>query len=205
MFVSDISKEELQELSLTQFDGKIHLIENYGVAEIVAQRLRSCSVLGFDTETRPSFTKGTVHRVALLQLSTATEAYLFRLCKMDVPPSILALLTDPSILKIGVAIKNDIDGLKRAAKFKPQGFIDLQVMAQQFNIKCVGLMRMTGIVLGVRISKAQQLSNWENITLTPAQETYAATDAWLCYLIYEKMFEAVKNWDGEIQITKYEC
>ena len=205
MFVSDISKEELQELSLTQFNGKIHLIENYGVAEEVARRLTSCPILGFDTETRPSFTKGTVHRVALLQLSTATEAYLFRLCKMDIPPSLLGLLTNPDILKIGVALKNDIDLLKRAAKFKPQGFIDLQTLAQQFNIKCVGLSRMSGIVLGVRISKAQQLSNWENDTLTPAQENYAATDAWMCYLLYEKLADAVKNWNGEIRITKYEC
>jgi ribonuclease D len=187
MFVSEISKEELHELSLAQFDGKIHVIERFGIAESVAGRLRSYPVFGFDTETRPSFTRGKVNRVALLQLATDSEAFLFRLCKMDIPPSLLALLADPKVLKIGAAIKNDLDVLKRSAKLKPNGFIDLQSMMQQFDIKSTGLSKMAGIVLGVRISKAQQLSNWENHTLTPAQQRYAATDAWMCYRIYEKL------------------
>jgi len=192
MFASEISKEELHDLSLAQFDGKIHVIDRYGVAESVAKRLRSYPVLGFDTETRPSFTKGRLNRVALLQLATASEVYLFRLCKMNISQNLLALLSDPNILKIGVAIKNDMDVLKRTAKLKPQGFIDLQNMVQQFDIKCAGLSKMAGIVLGVRISKSQQLSNWENYRLTPAQQRYAATDAWMCYLIYEKLMEESK-------------
>ena len=187
MFVSEISKEELYKLSLTQFDGKIHIIERQGVAEIIADRLRSCTILGFDTETRPSFKKGKVNRVALLQLSTVAEAFLFRLCRMDIPQSLLALLTDPNILKIGTAIKNDIDLLKRLTKIKPAGFIDLQDMVQEYGIKDIGLAKMAGIVLGVRISKSQQVSNWENEMLTHAQQRYAATDAWICYKIYEKL------------------
>ena len=197
MFASEISTEELHELSLTQFDGKIHVIDKFGVAESVAKRLSSYPVFGFDTETRPSFTKGKVNRVALLQLSTATDAYLFRLCKMDIPQSLLALLRNPNILKIGVALTNDMNVLKRTVKLKPQGFIDLQNMVQQFDIKCIGLSKMAGIVLGVRISKSQQLSNWENDKLTSAQQRYAATDAWMCYLIYEKLMEVLK-------ITNYE-
>ena len=195
MFVSEISKEELHELSLAQFDGKIHVIERYGVADSIARRLSSFPVLGFDTETRPSFTKGRVNRIALLQLATASEAYLFRLCKMDLPQSLLALLSDPNILKIGVAIKNDIDVLKRTVKLKQKGFIDLQEMVRQFDIKCAGLSKMAGVVLGVRVSKAQQLSNWENYRLTPAQQRYAATDAWMCYMIYEKLMEELKNYE----------
>ena len=187
MFVSEISKEELHELSLTQFDGKIHVIDRLGAAELVADRLRSYPVLGFDTETRPSFTKGRLNRVALVQLATDSEAFLFRLCKMDIPKNLLALLADPNILKIGAAIKNDLDVLKRSAKLTPRGFIDLQQMVQQFDIKSAGLTKMAGIILGVRISKAQQLSNWENHMLTPAQQRYAATDAWMCYMIYEKL------------------
>jgi len=192
MFVSEISKEELHDLSMAQFEGKIHVIERYSVAESIAKRLRSYPVLGFDTETRPSFTKGRVNRIALLQLATASEAYLFRLCKMDVPQNLLALLTDPKILKIGVAIKNDMDVLKRKVKLKPDGFIDLQNMVQQFDIKCAGLSRIAGVVLGVRVSKSQQLSNWENYILTPAQQRYAATDAWMCYMIYKKLLEELK-------------
>jgi len=174
-------------LTPSQFDGKIHVIERYGVAEIVAERLKTSQILGFDTETRPSFTKGKVNRVALLQLATATDAYLFRLCKIDVPKSLLALLTDKKILKIGVAIKNDASLLKKLTKVELEGFVDLQSMMQEYSIKDIGLAKMAGIILGVKISKSQQLSNWESKTLTPAQQKYAATDAWVCYRIYEKL------------------
>ena len=192
--MSEISKEELCTLSPSQFSGNIHVIERYGVAEVIAQRLRSCPILGFDTETRPSFTKGKANRVALVQLATLSDAYLFRLCKMDPPKNLLALLTDPKILKIGVAIKNDIALLKRLTKINPEGFVDLQDMVQEHDIKDIGLAKMAGIVLGVRISKSQQLSNWENKMLTPAQQRYAATDAWVCYLIYEKLIKLrIKN------------
>jgi len=188
-FASEISKEELQTLPMAQFDGKIHVVENYGAAEIIADKLRAFPVLGFDTESRPAFAKGITNRTALLQLATANEAYLFRLCKMDMPKKLTALLTDPNILKIGAAIKNDLDQLKRSVKLKPEGFVDLQNVAPKFGIKCLGLSKMAGIILGVRVSKSQQLTNWENITLTPAQKRYAATDAWVCYLIYEKLKE----------------
>ena len=187
MLASEISKEELRELPLLQFNGKIHVIERYGVGETISQQLRSYSVLGFDTESRPSFAKGKINRVALLQLATETDAYLFRLCKMDIPKNLLALLADPNILKIGAAITNDINLLKRTIKLKPEGFIDLQNMVQQFDIKSLGLSKMSGIILGYRISKTQQLSNWENTALTPAQQRYAATDAWICNKIYEKL------------------
>ena len=189
MFVSEISNEELHSLKLARFEGNIHLIDRPVAAEAAVEQLRSCPVLGFDTETRPSFTKGRINRVALLQLATATDAFLFRLCKMDIPKSLLSLLADPNILKIGAALKNDMDVLKRSAKIKSGGFIDLQVVAQQFQIKNLGLCKMAGIVLGVRISKSQQLSNWENNILTEAQKRYAATDAWMCYMIYEKLMK----------------
>jgi len=189
MFASEISSEELHSLTLEQFEGKIHLIEHHIAAELAVNWLRSFPALGFDTETKPSFTKGRYNRVALLQLATPTEVFLFRLCKMDIPKCLLSLLSDPTILKIGAALKNDIDVLKRSVKIKPEGFIDLQDLVQKFEIKNLGLAKMAGIVLGVRISKAQQLSNWENNTLTEAQQRYAATDAWMCYRIYEKLRE----------------
>ena len=189
MFVSEISKEDLQALPLTQFDGKIHVIERHSVADVISDRLKSSTILGFDTETRPTFTKGKLNRVALLQLATASEAYLFRLCKMAMPASLLALIANPNILKIGTAIKNDFDILQQLTKIKPAGFIDLQDMVQEYEIKNIALAKMAGIVLGVRISKSQQTSNWENATLTPAQQRYAATDAWICYKIYEKLKE----------------
>ncbi len=196
MFVSEISNEELQALSLVRFEGPIHLIEHERQADAAVKYLETCPVLGFDTETRPSFTKGRINKVALLQLSTATDAYLFRLCRMtDIPETLFRLLANPAILKVGAAIKNDIDTLRRRAKLQPnsskihpRGFIDLQDMVQEFNIKNIGLAKMAGIVIGVRISKSQQLSNWENDTLSEAQQRYAATDAWMCYQIYQKLY-----------------
>jgi len=192
VFASEISQEELQSLKMVRFEGKIHLIEHFAAAVWAVNRLRSCPVIGFDTETRPTFTKGRINQVALLQLATATEVFLFRLCKMGIPKCVLSLLADPNILKIGAALKNDMDLLKRAARIKPDGFIDLQDVAQEFEIKNLGLCKMAGIVLGVRISKAQQLSNWENNILTEAQQRYAATDAWMCYILYEKFMESKK-------------
>jgi len=194
MFVSEISSEELHSLTIARFDGKIHLIDDRIAAELAVNWLRTFPVLGFDTETRPSFTKGRLNRVALMQLATPNEVFLFRLCKMGIPQCLLALLADPNILKIGAALKNDMDVLKRSVKIKPNGFIDLQDIVQEFQIKNLGLSKMAGIVLGVRISKAQQLSNWENNVLTEAQQRYAAIDAWICYRIYEKLIELrIKN------------
>jgi len=186
VFASEISNEELHSLKLARFEGNIHLIDRSDSIGSAISRLRSCPMLGFDTETRPSFTKGRINQVALLQLSTDTDAFLFRLCKIGIPKSLLSLLADPNILKVGAALKNDIDVLKRSAKIRPCGFIDLQDVAQEYEIKNLGLCKLAGIVLGVRISKSQQLSNWENNILTEAQQRYAATDAWMCYMIYEK-------------------
>ena len=193
MFVSEISREELHLLPLVQFKGKIHLIEHNMAAQLAVNWLRSYPVLGFDTETRPSFTRGRINQLALLQLATATDAFLFRICKMGIPKCLLSLLADPNILKIGAALKNDMDVLKRSTRFKPCGFIDLQNEVKKFQIKCLGLTKMAGIILGVRVSKSQQLSNWENNILTEAQKRYAATDAWMCYMIYEKLSQLIIN------------
>ena len=189
MFASEISNEELHLLKLARFEGKIHLIEHLDEAEWAVKRLRSFPMLGFDTETRPAFVKGRINRVALLQLANANDAFLFRLCKMSIPKCLLSLLAEPNILKVGAALKNDLDVLKRSANFNPCGFVDLQDVVQEYEIKNLGLCKMAGIVLGVRISKAQQLSNWEYDTLSEAQQRYAATDAWMCYMIYEKLIK----------------
>jgi ribonuclease D len=190
MFAPEISHEELQRLPLTQFEGNIHVINNYEKAQLAAEKLETQTVLGFDTESRPSFSRGTVNRVALLQLATESDAYLFRLNVMKMPKKLLEILTNPNILKIGAAIKNDLDSLKKFAKINSPSFIDLQKLMPFFEIKSLGLAKMAGIILGIRISKSQQLSNWENVALTLAQERYAATDAWVCYSIYKKLEEA---------------
>lgn len=158
--------------------------------------LEKQKVLGFDTETRPSFTSGCVNRMALLQLSTYERCYLIRLCKFTrISGRLAAILENEKILKVGAAVSGDITGLNRIKKFEPHGFVDLQNEVHKFGIENVSLRKMAGIVLGEKVSKAQRLSNWEAKTLTEQQRMYAATDAWVCLRIYDALLEA----DGKCQ------
>ena len=141
-------------------------------------------ILGFDTETRPSFKKGTRHKVSLLQLADDRNAWLFRLNMIGLPPELATLLADDSILKVGVAVHDDIKALRNLKAFEPGGFVDLQSVVAAHGIKQLGLKRLSAIILGFSISKSQQTSNWESPALTPQQQVYAATDAWVCKRIY---------------------
>lgn len=187
MYISSITKEELKQLPACQFDGIIHVIDTLEKVDIAWKYLHQEPMLGFDTETRPSFTKGKVNKVALLQLSTLTDAFIFRLNKTGLPEKITSILSSPGIIKIGAAIHDDIRHLKRIKTFKDSGFIELQSFVKQFGIENSGLSKISGIVLNYRISKSQQLTNWESEILTDAQLLYAATDAWAALKIYQKL------------------
>ena len=150
-------------------------------------------VLGFDTETRPSFKKGKQNRISLLQLSTGFHAFLFRIAALGLPDDLLKLFEDPGIIKVGVAVHDDIIDLQKVQPFTPENFLDLQKYVDAFGIKSKGLNKLAGIVLGFRISKAQQVSNWEAEPLTQAQKKYAATDAWVCYRIYRELRSHVNS------------
>ena len=183
-FKKSITDEELAELPLSIFEGKIHLIEKIEDLTAAVNYLKKQPILGFDTETRPAFKKGQNHQVALLQLSTADEAFLIRTSMIGLSPGLIKILATPSILKIGVAIRDDIKILQKIAPFKPGGFIELQEMVKQFGIENFSLKKLAAIVCGLRISKSQRLTNWEANVLTEQQQAYAATDAWIAYLIY---------------------
>ncbi len=157
-----------------------------GVSSCV-EYLRRQTLLGFDTETKPCFTPRSKNNVALLQLSTEYKAFLIRTCKIGLPKPIAEILANPNITKMGVAIKDDIRGLQKWQKFTPQGFIELSDYSNKFGIEAAGLKKLCGIVLGFRISKSQQLSNWEENILKPNQQLYAATDAWVGLMIYNKL------------------
>ena len=189
MFCETLSLEALEQLPLAAFHGRTEVIDSLEKAEQALASLEGESVLGFDTETKPCFVshKGKKFLPALLQLSTGDTAYLFRLLSIGLPARLAALLAREDIIKVGVAVKDDIKGLQGYRKFTPAGFVDLQQLAEDFGVKEKGLKKMTGIILGFRISKGQRLSNWENLSLTPAQQQYAATDAWVCYEIYQKL------------------
>lgn len=180
-----ISKEELDELPFYSFDKEIVIVDSKEKAREAADYLSGFPYLGFDTETRPSFKKGQINQVALLQLSTDEKAYLFRLNRHDLSRRVVAILADQNIKKAGVAIRDDIKVLQAKSKFVPAGFVELQDEAKKRGIENFSLKKLAGIVLGLRISKAQQLSNWEADELAEPQQRYAATDAWLSYKIYE--------------------
>jgi ribonuclease D len=185
MFKESITKEELTDLPLKWFEGEIILVDNYEKVKYAARILSSHSIIGFDTETRPSFKKGVVNKVSLLQLSTGKQAFLFRINKIGLPDEIAKVLANPKIMKPGVAIRDDIKGLQEIKPFRPGGFIELQDYAKELGIQNFSLKKLTAIVLGFRISKTQQLSNWEADTLSEAQEIYAATDAWTALEIFK--------------------
>lgn len=182
--IENISGEELSSLPIRHFEGEIVVVSDLSQVDAAVEELKKEAVLGFDTETKPSFRKGQMHKVALLQLSTPEKAFLFRLNYFKQPESLLSLLADPKITKAGAAIRDDIKGLCSNAQFEPAGFIELQDIAKDLGIMCFSLKKMSAIVLGYRISKAQQLSNWEADVLNESQLRYAATDAWVSLEIY---------------------
>lgn len=187
MFKNSIDKEEIERLPGFHFEGKIVTINTESQAERIAQFLLTQKVLGFDTETKPSFRKGSNNTVALLQLSTAEEAFLFQLGSTGLPLSLKKVMANPLTLKIGVGITDDIKALRRLSDFAPAGFIDLQTYAVNFGIEDKSLKKLSAIVLGIKVSKSQQLSNWESPILTEAQQRYAATDAYVCLQIFNKL------------------
>jgi len=187
-----ISKEELNELPVEAFNGEIIVVEYERDVKKILPFLKKQKKLGFDTETRPTFKKGAKNEVALLQLATEQSAFIFKLNKMGLPQGLVNILADPQIIKVGVAINDDIKDLNRLKKFTPSGFVEIQEKVKEFEIENFGLKKLSGLLLGFRISKAQQTSNWEAENLTEAQIKYAATDAWVSLQIYNRLLELEK-------------
>lgn len=187
MYQTTIDKEELKQLPLGAFGGEIHLIDSIaGVRKFLPVLLKE-EILGFDTETRPAFKKGRRNRLSLLQFSTQFHAFLFRIGITGIPDNMIRLLEDENIRKVGAAVHDDLIELKEVRPFRPAGFLDLQKYVEAFGIENKAVAKLSGIILGFRISKSQQLSNWDTEVLTRAQQLYAATDAWVCYRIYKEL------------------
>lgn len=183
--IVSISKSELAQLPAATYHGRIHVIDKSEDIESAAKALREADIIGFDTETRPSFKKGQSYQVALMQLSTPTDCYLIRMNLIGLPVEIKAILEDPDKLKIGVSLHDDFHNLHRIYTLDPQGFIDLQPFVKDYLIADNSLSRIYAILFGRRISKNQRLTNWEAAKLTPSQQAYAAFDAMSCIDIYE--------------------
>ena len=186
-FAAKISNEEVAALEPVHFDGRIVVVDTADALSKASKELAQQTLIGFDTETRPSFTAGVTNKVALLQLSTEDCCYLIRLNKLPLSRDIIAILSSDKIRKIGADVKNDITALNRLRHFTAKGFIDLQDEVVKYGIEDKSLRKISGIILGKKVSKAQRLSNWAAKQLTPQQQMYAATDAWVCIEIYHQL------------------
>lgn len=195
MFKKTILPEEIEALDLVSFPGEIVVISRPGWDFTRAlMYLKKQKVLGFDTESRPCFGPGQHNNgTALLQLSGPDKAFLFRVQKLGMRRRLCAILSNPGIIKVGAACHDDVHGLQHYAPFTERGFVDLQRDVWEWGILEKSVKKMAAIILGVRISKKEQLSNWEAETLSEGQKRYAATDAWICREMYLKLQENEKH------------
>ena len=190
-----INKEELSNMPKAAFPGQIHVVSTPQEAERAVAYLKKCPLVGIDSETRPSFSKGQVHKVALLQVSSEEHCFLFRLNQTGLTLPVIMLLENPNVIKVGLSLKDDFMMLHKRAPFEQHGCIELQEYVRMFGIQDKSLQKIFGILFGQKISKSQQLSNWEAEQLTQPQQLYAATDAWACLTIYNRLQELKQTGD----------
>lgn len=174
-------------MPVAAFEGEVIVVDKPEMVDEAVNYLRQQSVVGVDTEARPSFQRGIHYPTALVQIASHERCYLFRLTHIGMPESLAALFADKQVRKVGLAFKDDINGLRRRRDFTPENCVDVQSMVAQYGIMDLGLQKIFAICFGKKISKAQQLTNWENSHLTPDQARYASTDAWATLLIYEDL------------------
>ncbi|MCC8172086.1 MAG: 3'-5' exonuclease domain-containing protein 2 [Parabacteroides sp.] len=190
-FIKSITKDEIATMPLEEFAGRIIVIQNEKKTEKAVAYLSTFPMVGFDTETRPSFRKGQSHKVALMQISADEECFLFRLNHIGVPLCLQHFLANENIRKIGLSLKDDFGALRKRIEIEPAGFLDLQTYVGQFGIEDASLQKIYAILFGKKISKGQRLTNWEADILSDAQKKYASLDAWACLKIY-RILEAQK-------------
>jgi ribonuclease D len=182
-------KQLISTLPKVEFKGKIVVVHSQREVKAAVDFLKRQPIVGIDTETRPSFRRGQVYQVALLQVSTLEICFLFRLNMIGLPAELLQLLESDAVKKIGLSLKDDLTLLKRRAQFQPQGFLDLQDFVKTMGIEDMSLQKLYANVFGEKISKSAQLTNWENTVLTESQKMYAATDAYTTLRLYLQLNE----------------
>ena len=184
---ASITKEEVSALESESFNGRIIVVQSLKEAEKAVKYLSGYTKLGFDTETRPAYKKGSHYSVSLIQLSTEDTCFLFRLNIIEFPQCLIDLLSNPNIQKIGLSLRDDFAAMNRRHAFTPDGFVDLQKIVQVYGITDISLQKIYAIIFRKRISKNQRLTNWEADVLTDSQKKYAALDAWACLKIFNKL------------------
>ena len=182
-----MTKDEIMECPIRRYEGPVHVICSKDKLSSAVRRLKKEAILGFDTETKPTYKKGGSHPPALLQLASENDVFVFQLKHLRLPKSLLEILANPNIIKAGVSLDYDISELTKLARFEPAGFVDLGKLAKEIGMKNHGLRGLAAVVLEFRIPKTARTSNWARNTLTPAQIKYAATDAWVGRELYKKI------------------
>lgn len=182
----EISKDEILKLDQYSYRNKTTLIDSKAKLDNLKVKLNKGEIVGFDTETRPAFKKGVYYDCSLVQIALPNEVILFRLNKIGFPSILIDILSDDTLQKIGIALHDDIIQLKKIKSFEPNSFVDLNVICPKMGFESIGAKKLSALVLGIQISKRQQVSNWEAHELSDAQIRYAATDAWICREIFLK-------------------
>lgn len=190
MFEKSITKKEINELPLFKYEGKVIIAATEQQIDKAIFEIEEYDLVGFDTETKPTFKKRQFNHVALVQIAVPDKVYLLRITQTGITTTLARFLSNGKITKIGIALDDDVIALKKRRRFVPAGFLDLNIIAPTLGIENIGARNLTALLLNNRISKNQQISNWENPTLTEPQIKYAATDAWICLEIYNKL----RNW-----------
>lgn len=186
-YTHTISKEEISLLEIEEFPGRIIVIDTEKEADKAVEYLLQFEAVGFDTETRPSFKKGTRYKISLMQISTDEACFLFRLNRIGIPQPLEDFMVNDKILKIGLSLRDDFGAIRKRTDIKPANFLDLQNYVGQFGIEDASLQKIYAILFDKKISKGQRLSNWEADVLTEQQKKYAALDAWACLKIYNQL------------------
>ena len=191
-----IDKTVIPQLPRYAFEGRIVVVQSEDEANRAVRVLRAAPMIGMDTETRPAFKRGEMHKVALLQMATEDICFLFRLNQIGLPEALVELLSDQDVLKLGLSLHDDFTMLRRRnSQVKPAGYIDLQDYVKGMGIEDLSLQKLYANVFGRRISKSARLSNWEADVLTEAQKVYAATDAVTCIQLYKELKTLKENGD----------
>jgi ribonuclease D len=191
VFKDNITRDEVNELPLDGYKGAYTVITSTDQLEEAFAKINKHEYVGFDTETKPTFKKGQYHAVALIQIGIPGEVFLIRINQTGLADPIISFFENDQVQKIGVALTDDIKDLQKVRDFEAAGFVDLSKEVKQVGIESNGLRKLTAIMLGFRISKNAQVSNWEAEQLTEKQLRYAATDAWVCMEMYKKLLSVV--------------
>lgn len=187
MFPISITKDEIMELPLSSYTGKVVIAYTEEQIASAMMEINRSKVVGFDTEARPTFKKGQTRNVSLIQVATDEKVFLLRIKQSGLTDDLIAFLENEDLIKVGIGLEDDYNLLRRLRGFQPGGFLDLNPQMKELGAASIGARNLAAMILEIRISKSAQTSNWENEVLSQKQIRYAATDAWICLEIYNKL------------------